>query len=79
MKSKIIIDDFTKMEKYMINNFFHILLSPTRNPNIQIKEDKDKCYYDTEIRSNFQKDLQESLRFIENNCKNTIEIFNNPD
>lgn len=70
---------FTGMEHFMIDKFFHMLLSPTRNPNLQVKEGHIKCYYEEQRFSDFLSDLKLSIEFIQENGRNTIELFNTPD
>ena len=72
---------FSKQEKYMVENFKNIVLSPTRNPNIQIKDGNTKCYYDYTSGGNyeFEKAVKFGIEFIERNCQVMLEIFRTPD
>lgn len=76
---KIDFDDLTKMEKFMVESFFRKLKAPMNNPNIKIPEGQVKCYYDRDISSNYLRDLNFSLEYLNKECKNTIEIFSIPD
>ena len=79
-KSAIDTTGLTKMEKYMIEDFFNKLLTPTRNPNIYAKEGQSKNYYDKSGKNyEFQADLARQIRCIRGLCESTIEIFNTPD
>lgn len=73
--------DFSKQEKYMVEHFKNIVLSPTRNPNIQIKEGNAKCYYDNTRGGDFEfeRDLKNGIQFIERECQPTLDIFRTPD
>lgn len=75
------ISGFSKQEKYMVEHFKHIVLSPTRNPNFQIKEGNTKCYYDSIPGGDieFAKDIKRSIEFIEKESKWMLEIFRTPD
>lgn len=79
--SKINTNGFSKQEKYMVELFKNIVLSPTRNPNIQIKDGKTKCYYDYTKGGNyeFERDLKNGIEFIERDCQVALEIFRTPD
>ena len=79
--NKIDTSGFSKQEKYMVEHFKNIVLSPTRNPNIQIKEGNAECYYDYTRGGNyeFERDLKFGIEFIERNCQVTLEIFRTPD
>ena len=79
MEKFINTDDFTIIEKYMVESFYKKLKAPLRNPNIEVKERGGKCYYDEEPHSDFLKDLKLSLEYIEKNCLSTIELFSIPD
>lgn len=78
-KKKLSESNFTKMEQHMVDHFFNVLLSPTRNPNIQIPEGEVKCYYDRHYDALFKKDMKFSIEFIKKECSNTIEIFRTSD
>ena len=79
--SKIDTSGFSKKEKYMVELFKNIVLSPTKNPNIQIKDGKTKCYYDYTKGGNyeFERDLKNGIEFIERDCPVALEIFRTPD
>lgn len=79
--SKIDTSGFSKKEKYMVELFKNIVLSPTKNPSIQIKDGKTKCYYDYTKGGNyeFERDLKNGIEFIERNCPVALEIFRTPD
>lgn len=73
------LDDLSKMEKFMVESFFKKLKAPMNNPNIEISEGQEKCFYDKDFRSNYSKDLTLSLEYLNKECKNIIEIFNTED
>lgn len=79
--NKIDTSGFSKQEKYMVEHFKNIVLSPTRNPNIQIKDGNTKCYYDYTRGGNyeFEKAVKFGIEFIERECQATLEIFRTPD
>lgn len=79
IKSKIDRTGLTGLENFMVDSFFNKLTAPTRNPNIEIKDGQTQCYYDRDRSSNFYKDLELSLEYINRECSTTIEIFNTPD
>ena len=72
---------FSKQEKYMVEHFKNIVLSPTENPNIQIKDGNAKCYYDYTRGGNyeFERAVKSGIEFIERECQVTLEIFRTPD
>lgn len=73
-------NDLTKSEKYMVERFYKILSSPTRNPNIKVQEGKSKCYYDEhKLDSSFSEDLKISIDFINKECESILNIFNTSD
>lgn len=78
-KEALDLEPLTKMEKYMVDHFFNVLLAPTRNPNIQIHEGHNKCYYDEHRDAFFSSDIKRSIEYIKKDCGNTLDIFNCPD
>lgn len=78
---KINIDNLSKMEKYMVEHFENVVLSPTRNLNIQIKEGNTKCYYDSTTARMFEleKDLKAGIEYIKKECQNILDIFRTPN
>ena len=81
LKEDIDTESLTKSEKFMVENFFKRLKAPIHNPNIKIKDGETKCYYDKKYHTNinFERDLKMSVEYLQQNCQNTIEIFNTPD
>lgn len=74
--SKIDFTDLTKQEQYMVKHFYSILLSPTRNPNIEIKKGRKKCYYDDNYHyGEFERDLQSGIEYLNKECNSIIGIF----
>lgn len=76
------VSDLTKSEKYMVKRFYHILASPTRNPNIKVQEGECRCYYDKNEHNyfvSFSKDMKCSIEFIEKKCGDILDVFNTPD
>lgn len=78
LKEKIHIENPTKMEQYMVNNFFAKLTAPMRNPNIEIQEGYTECWYDRN-HENFLKDLKMSVECVKKNCQDIIDIFSIED
>lgn len=78
-KENLDLESLTKAEKYMVDHFFNVLLAPTRNPNIQIKEGHSKCYYDESRDGSFATSMKFSIEYIQKECGNTLDIFNTPD
>lgn len=74
------LDELTKMEKYMVESFYKRLMTPMRNPNIEIQPGHVKCYYDQPGNYGcFKRDLESGVEYLSNDCERTIEIFNTPD
>ena len=65
----------TDMELFLINDFFLIVTSPMRNPNIQVQEGETKCWYDNHPYDNYKADFAQSVQWISENLERTIEIF----
>lgn len=79
---RILIDrsDLTKMESFMVDDFYGKCFSPLRNPNIQIKDGEAKCYYDKQGHyGEFERDLKNGVKYLTNECNRIIEIFNMQD
>lgn len=74
---------FTKMEKYTVDWFFSLLLSPTRNPNIQIHEGSVKCYYDKHPYDNgassYRKATDYTIQYIKEDLDARLYFFETPD
>lgn len=73
--------NLSKQEKHMVEHYKNILLSPTRNPNLQISEGSHLCYYDSLINGDykFNRQIESEIEFIERNCQATLDIFRTPD
>ena len=72
--------DLTKMESFMVDDFYGKCFSPLRNPNIQIKDGEAKCYYDKQGHyGEFERDLKNGVEYLTNECNRIIEIFNMQD
>ena len=64
----------TDSERYTLDNFFKIVLSPLNNPNIQLKED-GKCFYDRHPYDEFRKDLDFQIDQIKENVAYVFEVL----
>lgn len=79
---KKILDEetLTKSERFMVKSFYNKITAPFRNPNIEVQPGKNVCYYDSkEGYGEFQKAMERSIAYIEQECQITIDIFNTPD
>ena len=64
----------------MVTDFYRKCFAPLRNPNIQIKGNESKCYYDRDGHyGEFGRDLKMGIEFLTRECNNIIEIFNTED
>mgnify|MGYP004680537777 CR=1 FL=1 len=69
----------TTMEQFEVDLFFKEITAPMRNPNIQIPQDKTKCWYDRYPHNNYRSDLNQHVEWIKEHANNIIEIFDTPD
>ena len=71
--------ELTRMERFMVNDFYNKLFSPLRNPNIE-SNGKQDCYYNEPGNyGKFERDLKSNVEYFKPECEHTIELFNTPD